>query len=139
MADAPTSNKGKRARALYDRARALGVVGGFVGIGVAAWTAIDEGGGSIGGIDLFDREIFLSLMAMAWALVGLLGAIMRWPSVWVPGMVMIAGGAIGYVSLPDRFLIPGALLVIAGGATVVIAILSARGDGGEHPSEDGRS
>ena len=50
MADAPTSKKGERRRTFYNRARALGVVGGLVGIAVAAWTAIDEGGGPVGSI-----------------------------------------------------------------------------------------
>ena len=50
MAEAPISSKGKRGRAFYERARALGMVGGFIGVGVGAWTAIDEAGGPIGAI-----------------------------------------------------------------------------------------
>ena len=103
--------------------RLLGVTGGiagFVGILVAI---------TFNGLDLVlvikdeNIEISRTLVGMAWAMVGILGAIMWWRNSTIPGLVIAVGGVAGIVTIPVYFAAGGVLLLLA----ALVALISPYG------------
>ena len=104
-------------------ARFLGVSGGLVGF-AGILVAI-----TVNGLDFVlvikdeNIEVSRTLVGMAWAMVGILGAIMAWRNPTIPGLVMAAGGVAGIVTLPAYFAAGGTLLLLA----ALLALTSSSG------------
>ena len=94
-------------------ARILAVVGGLVGmLGVLGAIVIS-------GLDFVlvvkdeNIEASRSLVGMSWGLVGILGGVMKWGDIRIPGLVMLLGGVAGLVTMPAYFSVGGVILIAA--------------------------
>ena len=94
--------------------RLLAVCGGLAGLGGVLVAIFVTGLDFVLVVKDENIEVSRTLVGMSWALVGILGGIMKWRNTRIPALFMLLAGLAGLFTMPAYFAV-GGLLLIAGG------------------------